>query len=149
MTADAPSIREVPPLNREIGQAERTLRELLDSALAAAGATFPEWTVVAVLGAGPLDRERLVAQLAAGRVAVRDEVIAAIDRMRDGGLLRVDDADRVALTRSGIAHYAPLRDQVTQITQIVHAGLSPADVEVARRVLAQVASRAAALLPAH
>ena len=26
MTADAPSIREVPPLNRKIGQAERCIR---------------------------------------------------------------------------------------------------------------------------
>jgi hypothetical protein len=44
-----------PNLTRDIGQAERTMRALLERLLDEADLSFPEWTVLVFLdGAGPL-----------------------------------------------------------------------------------------------
>src|SRR5919108_660266 len=59
-------------LTRDIGEAERTLRALLERQLAGAGLSFPEWAVLSFLDGAPLDRGKLVRALEAAGLVSRE-----------------------------------------------------------------------------
>lgn len=135
-----------PPLTRTIGATERTLRDLLDSRLATAGLSFPEWTVLVFLQSGaPMPVPGLLAQLAAGRIAAGAEANSLLARMAAAGLLSVR-SDTARLTARGLETARPLLDEVGAITRDLEEGLDAADLAATRRTLAAIAHRAADLL---
>ena len=146
---------------RDIGQAEKATRALLDRLLEEAGLSFPEWTVLFSLdGAGPLAHSELVRRLVHGRVAPEPAARATVDRLRSSGLLapvdQTQDADeagggqepRLALTAAGEARYRPVRRAVARITEELYGDLPAADLEATQRTLAEVTRRANARLAA-
>ena len=135
-----------PPLTRTIGATERTLRDLLDSRLATAGLSFPEWTVLVFLQSGAqMPVPGLLAQLAAGRIAAGAEADSLLARMAAAGLLAVR-SETVRLTARGLETARPLLDEVGAITRDLEEGLDAADLAATRRTLAAIAHRAADLL---
>lgn len=149
-----------PALTRDIGQAERAMRAVLERLLDEAGLSFPEWTVLVFLdGAGPLARSELVRRQVDGRVAPEVAARAAVDDLRSRGFLAPtggaqgasgSDGDgedpRLALTAAGEAVYRPARLTVSRITDEFYGDLPPADLEATHRTLAEVARRANARL---
>ena len=151
-----------PALARDIGQAERTMRALLEQLLDEAGLSFPEWTVLNFLdGAGPLARSELAQRQVKGRVVPEAAARATVDGLQSRGLLApADDAQgagwaddvgedpRLAPTAAGEAIYRPARRTVTRITDELYVDLPPADLEATDRTLAEVTRRANAWLAA-
>jgi hypothetical protein len=146
---------------RDIGQAEKATRALLDRLLEEAGLSFPEWTVLlSVDGGDPLAGGELVQRLVRGHVAPEPAARATVDGLRAAGLLappgQAQDADRagggegsrLALTAAGEARYRPVRQAVARITEELYGDLPPADLEATRRTLAEVTRRANARLAA-
>ena len=81
-----------PVLTRDIGQAERTMRALLERLLDEAGLSFPEWTVLVFLdGAEPFTLSELVRRQVDGRVASEIAARAAVSGLRSRGLLAPAD----------------------------------------------------------
>ena len=141
-------------LTRDIGQAERRMRALLDRQLAEEGLSFPEWTVLAFLGDGPAPRSELVRRQLAGQVTDAPAAGAAVDRLLTGDLIaattaragvRPDDLP-LEVTARGHAVVGPLRQTIAALTVELHSGLSTADVDATRRTLDHLAQRAQALL---
>jgi hypothetical protein len=130
-------------LTRDIGEAERTLRALLERQLAGAGLSFPEWAVLSFLDGAPLDRGELVRRQLRGSV-VRDlgEAESTVDGLLASGLVAPRSGDALGLTDAGEARYQPVRQQVGRITDGLYRGLPAADVEATHRTLAEVARRA-------
>jgi hypothetical protein len=140
-----------PILTREIGRAERAMRALLERQLAAAGLSFPAWTVFVLLDGGPLPRAAIVArQLDNHVVAAASASEAAIDGLQAAGLIApVGGGDGpLARTPAGEAVYRPILDAVSPISRTLHRYLPVEDVEATRRTLAEIARRASALLAA-
>lgn len=136
-----------PALTRDIGQAERAMRAVLERLLDEAGLTFPEWTVLVFLdGTVPLARSELVRRQVDGRVAHEDVAQATVDGLRSGKLLApVDDGGedpRLAFTAAGEAAYRPVRQTVSRITEEFFGDLPPSDLKATHRTLAEVTRRA-------
>ena len=143
-------------LTRDIGQAERTMRALLERLLDEAGLSFPEWTVLIFLdGAGPLTLSELVRRQVDGRVAPEAEARAAVEGLLSRGLLVPADEARgaggsggdgedpqLAPTTTGEAVYWPVRRTVARITDELYGDLPQADLDATQRTLAEVYRRA-------
>src|SRR5262245_2088788 len=135
-------------LSRDIGQAERAMRALLERLLKKARLSFPERTVLVFLdSAGPLPREELVRRLIGGRV-VPDAAAAraTLDFLLSEGLLGTDGSVgedfRLEATAAGEGVYGPLRHAVSRITDELYGNLSFADVEATHRTLTEIVRRA-------
>jgi hypothetical protein len=149
-----------PNLTRDIGQAERAMRALLERLLDEAGLSFAEWTVLVFLdGAGPLTTGELVRRQVGGRVAPEAGARAAVDRLLSRGLLapandtrgagRLGGEDgnlKLAPTTAGDAVYLPVRINVERITGELYGDLPQAALEATHRTLAEVYRRANARL---
>ncbi len=152
----------IPNLTRDIGQAERTMRALLERLLDEAGLSFAEWTVLVFLdGAGPLNVGELVRRQVNGRVAPEAEARAAVAGLLSRGLLVPVDGiggagapggdgedPRLASTAAAQAAYLPVRRTVDRITGELYGDLPPADLEATHRTLAEITRRANTLLTA-
>jgi hypothetical protein len=151
-----------PALARDIGQAERTMRALLERLLDEAGLSFPEWTVLNFLdGTGPLARSELVQRQVDGRVVPEAAARATVDGLQSRGLLApADEAHgaggpgsdgeglRLAPTAAGEAVYRPVRRTVARITDDLYSDLPSTDLEATHRTLAEVIRRANSRLAA-
>jgi DNA-binding MarR family transcriptional regulator len=151
-----------PNLTRDIGQAERAMRALLERLLDEAGLSFAEWTVLVFLdGAGPLTTGELVRRQVGGRVAPEAGARAAVDRLLSRGLLapandtrgagRLGGEDgnlKLTPTTAGEAVYLPVRINVERITGELYGDLPQAALEATHRTLAEVFRRADARLVA-
>ena len=137
-----------PPLTRTIGITERTLRELLERRLAAAGISFPEWTVLVFLGAGDLTAADIAGRLAGGKIVAADKAPDLLARMGDAGLIEEDGAKHIALTDKGRQTFASLSDAIAAITSSLVDGIAEADLDATRRTLDAIALRAGRLLAA-
>jgi hypothetical protein len=134
-----------PPISRDIGEAERTLRAVLQTQLDEAGLSFPEWTTFVTLDvAGPLTPAEVIERQVVGRVAGADEAEATIDSLVSAGLL--GGGPRLAPTASGDALYRPIRQRVNGLSQSIYRDLPADDIEATRRTLEEVARRARAVL---
>jgi len=144
---------------RDIGQAEKAPRALLDRLLDEAGLSFPEWTILFTLdGTGPLARSELVRRQADGLKVPEAAVRATLDGLQSSGLLAPadqaggpagDDADpRLAPTAAGEARYRPARRELSRITDELYGDLPEADLEATHRTLEEVTRRANAKLAA-
>jgi hypothetical protein len=139
----------VPSLSIDIGQAERTLRGVLEHELDAAGLSFPEWTMLTVVrGAGSISVSELIERQAQGRVTSRDAADDTVAQLRARGLLGTAPGDRIVLSDEGDALYAPLAQAVSGITQQLWGDLPADDIDATRRILAEVTRRARARLDA-
>lgn len=141
-----------PPLTRDIGQAERSLRALLDRRLGRAGLSFPQWTVLVFLDhAEALSADELAARMVAGRVASEPDARVTVERLRASGMLApvqndladgAGEAPRLTTTAAGRATYEPVHRDVTGIVEDLFANLPPDDLEATHRTLEEVARRA-------
>ena len=148
-------MKATPALTRDIGQAERALRALLEVELVEANLSFPGWTVLVFLdGAGSLTRAELIGRQLAGHVAP-DAAAAgsALDDLLSAGLLAPagdggpegDGGDvRLVATAAGEAAFRRVRQAVAGITDELYGDLPAADLEATHRTLAEIARRAAA-----
>ena len=152
---------ETQHLTRDIGQAERAMRALLEAQLREADLAFPEWTVLVHLdGAGPLTAAQLVQRQLAGRVVAEESAArGTVDRLRSAGLLgpvgegdgtdggaRDGATSQLAPTEAGGAVYRRLRRAVSRITDELYGDLPPADLEATQRTLTELTRRANARL---
>jgi hypothetical protein len=148
----------IPPLTRDIGQAERAMGALLEPLLDEAGLSFAEWTVLVFLdGAGPLTPDELVRRQVDGRIAPEASARTAVERLLSRGLLAPahgahgaseaggDGEDpRLAPTAAGEAVFLPVRRAVARVTEGLYGDLPPADLDATHRTLAEVTRRAIA-----
>src|SRR5215471_14914785 len=134
-------------LTRDIGQAERAMRALLERPLKKARLSFPEWTVLVFLdSAGPLPREDLVRRLIGAHIFPDPKASrATLDFLLSEGLLGTDGGAgedvRLEPTAAGEAVYGPLRQAVSRITDELYGNLSFTDVEATHRTLTEIARR--------
>jgi MarR family transcriptional regulator for hemolysin len=136
------------PLAGQINVAARATRGLLDAVLAQAGTTFSSWTVLAALSArGPAIQRDLAASLK----MIGPSIVERIDQLESAGLVNRSPvpgdrrASLVELTSDGTALIARLQGVMRSTEDALTSGLDPDEVEVTRRVLAQVAERARTL----
>lgn len=132
-----------------IGETTRAWRALLDQRLKPLGVSEARWRVLLHVGqAGrPLTQSELAARLSIGGPSL----VTLLDRMEKAGWIerRRHETDR----RRNLVHLAPRAEKTMAAVQReagrVHdeltQGLSPADIETARRVLLHIRSRAEAL----
>lgn len=151
-----------PNLTRDIGQAERAMRALLERLLDEAGLSFAEWTVLVFLdGAGALTHDELVRRQVDGRVATEAGARATVDGLlrRDllvpadnaGGVGRTgveNENPKLVPTAAGEAVYLPVRGAVDRITGELYGDLPQDALEATHRTLAEVHRRANARLAA-
>ena len=147
-------------LTRDIGQAERTLRALLERTLNDSGLSFSDWTVLVFLDdAGLLAGSELIQRQVDGRVAPEAAARTTVDGLRASGLIATaDETDGPAarstegedplltLTPAGQSVYQPVRQSVLRIMGEIYGDLPAADLEATHRTLAEVARRAHELL---
>jgi MarR family transcriptional regulator, transcriptional regulator for hemolysin len=136
------------PLAGQINMAARATRGLLDAVLAQAGTTFSSWTVLAALSArGPAIQKELAASLK----MIGPSIVERIDQLESAGLVTRSPVpgDRraalVGLTSEGRALISRLRGVMRATEDALTSGLDPDEIQVTRRVLAQVAERARTL----
>jgi MarR family transcriptional regulator for hemolysin len=136
------------PLAGQINVAARATRGLLDAVLAAAGTTFSSWTVLAALSArGPAIQRDLAASLK----MIGPSIVERIDQLESAGLVTRAPvpgdrrASLVELTADGKALIGRLQGVMRSTEDALTGGLDPREVEITRRVLAQVADRARTL----
>lgn len=141
----------IPPLTRDIGQAERAMGALLERQIEGARLSFVEWTALVHLDvAGPLTPDELVRRQVNGRVASEAEARAAAEGLLSRGLIALADGGDtpLVLTDAGEAVYRPVRRTVGSITDGLYGDLPPGDLEATHRTLAEIKRRADARLAA-
>ena len=128
-------------LGRQLYLAYRAMRDRLDEALGAAGASVPQWIVLKSVG----DEPELSQRELAGRVLVTGSTLTHhLDRLERGGLIvRTRDAEdrrviRISLTERGKHRRTELEAVVAAHDQRIAALLSERDAMALRRLLAQV-----------
>jgi MarR family transcriptional regulator for hemolysin len=136
------------PLAGQINLAARATRGLLDAVLAEEGTTFSSWTVLAALSArGPAIQRDLAASLK----MIGPSIVERIDQLESAGLVTRSPvpgdrrASLVELTGAGKALIARLQGVMRSTEDALTSRLDADEVQVTRRVLAQVAERARAL----
>jgi MarR family transcriptional regulator for hemolysin len=136
------------PLAGQINVAARATRGLLDAVLAQAGTTFASWTVLAALNARGSAIQK---DLATSLKMIGPSIVERIDQLESAGLVTRSPvpgdrrASLVGLTSEGKALVARLHGVMRSTEDALTDQLDPNDVEVTRRVLAQVAERARVL----
>jgi DNA-binding MarR family transcriptional regulator len=144
-----------PVLTRAIGQAERSMRPLLERKLASAELSFPEWTTLVFLDVdGALTVADIVDRQLRGQVVNDpDDAITALDRLRARDLVAAASGsstgspgnNAVVMTSNGRDVYGPLSIEVARTTEALFADLAEGDLETTHRVLTEVARRATTL----
>jgi MarR family transcriptional regulator for hemolysin len=140
--------RSFDPIGRQVGVTARAMRVLLDGALATAGSTFADWTVLAALNArGPLVQKDLAKSLG----MIGPSVVERIDRLEKAGLVARSAvpgdrrASLVSMTDAGLERFGILHDVVRSTETALTNGIDSRDLETTLRVLAQIAERARSL----
>lgn len=140
--------RSFDPIGRQVGVTARAMRVLLDGALATAGSTFADWTVLAALNArGPLVQKDLAKSLG----MIGPSVVERIDRLEKAGLVARSAvpgdrrASLVSMTDAGLERFGILRDVLRSTETALTNGIDPRDLETTLHVLAEIAERARTL----
>lgn len=141
-----------PPLTHFIGQAERSLRALLDPLISDAGLSFSQWTVLVFLhGKPPLTRPELIDRQLVGRIASFDAAAAAVDDLLARNLVEVaapttSGNPQLVLTQLGTQIFQSLFSRVSSLAGALTQGIPEVDVEATRRTLGQIVRNADAEL---
>jgi hypothetical protein len=131
------------PVNGQvIGEAERSLRPLMERVLDETGTTFSTWVALNSIAAGggtapEAELGRFLGQ------ALDEPGPELLDRLRTGGLVETAAGD-VILTPAGRALHGRVREAVGAVTARLVAGLDPDDLVTTRRVLEEMTRRARA-----
>jgi DNA-binding MarR family transcriptional regulator len=134
---------------RDLGQAERATRAVLERLLAEHGVTFLQSVALNLLAdAGSvLERDGLVRQMTGGLKIDEPPVLAAVDELVRLGLVTGGPGpERLELTPAGRQRFRHVRDGVDRLTERLYGGLPEDDLATAHRVLAIVTERANAEL---
>lgn len=133
------------PLGRQINVAAHATRSFLDAALAEAGLSFANWSVLAAVSeAGPLIQRELAQRLG----MIGPSLVLRIDQLEALGFVRRVPvpgdrrASRVEPTAEGLTQFDAVATVMRATEAALTDGLDPADVDAARRVLSHVATRA-------
>jgi MarR family transcriptional regulator, transcriptional regulator for hemolysin len=136
------------PIGRQVGVTARAMRVLLDGAMAAAGSTFADWTMLATLNArGPLVQKDLAKFLG----MIGPSVVERIDRLERAGLVARSPvpgdrrASMVSMTDAGRERFGVLHEVLRSTELALTDGIEPRDLETTLRVLGQIAERARTL----
>lgn len=142
-----------PTLNgQHIGQAESTVRAVLNRLLARTGTQFHGWVILNLLGrsGGALGEDKLTGQVVHGLKIGADAVHAAAAELAWQGLIsREPEAGagtKLALTAAGAARFDEIQGGISDVTARLYGGLPEAELATAHRVLATVTERANAEL---
>jgi len=136
---------------QDIGQAERATRAVFDRFLAETGTTFDQWVTLNVLAAAesPVDGEEVLGQLTAGLRIPEPTARTAIDEVTSRGLVAaIGDPVRLELLPEGTARVQSVRHGIAQIAARLYGDLPAHDLATTHKVLAIIAERANAELPA-
>jgi MarR family transcriptional regulator for hemolysin len=140
--------RAFDPIGRQVNLTARATRALLDAALATAGATFADWTMLVTLNArGPMVQRDLARALG----MIGPSVVERIDRLESAGLVARSPvpgdrrASLVSMTDAGRARFGALHEAVRSSEVALTSGIDPDDLRTTMRVLAEVAERARGL----
>jgi MarR family transcriptional regulator for hemolysin len=132
-------------IGRQVGVTARAMRGLLDGAMAAAGSTFADWTVLAALNArGPLVQKDLAKSLG----MIGPSVVERIDRLEKAGLVARSPvpgdrrASLVSMTEAGLERFGVLHEVLRSTETALTNGIDPSDLGTALRVLGQITERA-------
>ena len=143
-----------PPVltGQDIAEADGAVTRLLERALAREGATRPDYIGLRVLALrGPWASPRDLHAFLAGQrqlgltAAAAAELLAGLEARGLASGTAADGAGPAAATEAGAALHASLTAAVAPATRELYAGLDPADLAIAHRVLAQVTERAGQL----
>lgn len=147
-----PEGRESPqtfdPIGQQVGVTARAMRGLLDGAMAAAGSTFADWTVLAALNArGPLVQKDLAKSLG----MIGPSVVERIDRLERAGLVARSPvpgdrrASLVSMTEAGLERFGVLHEVLRSTESALTNGIDPSDLDTTLRVLGEITERARSL----
>lgn len=132
---------------RDIGQAERATRALLDRLLEPAGITFHEWVAMNLLangGGSVVDADTLMRRVAGSQqieLVAASEAVAHLVELGLAGSAG-DSAAGFALTDAGVARYRDLQQSVDQLVERLYRGLAANDLATAHRVLTAITEHA-------
>lgn len=129
---------------RVIALAHYAGRALLENALARHGLTFQQSVTLrpAALADGPLDRDRLVADVVGSLKIDVAEAHAVVDELLAAGLLAPEGTSEVRITRAGRDLYETTSAETAPLTARIYAGIPEEDLAVAGRVLGLITERA-------
>src|SRR5215470_19570448 len=110
-----------PTLNGQVlGEAERATRALLDRLLIPRGLTFHHWVVLNIAGAGPVERDQLVARMTYTQKIDEVAVLEALTELTGRGLVEGGPSGEgsavVTLTDAGLARHRETRTAANEIT---------------------------------
>ena len=134
-------------LNPQIlGQAEAAHRALLDRILAGSGTTYPEWVAVALSARSPepLRRATLRDRIATALKIEANSAAQAITGIDTKGLIETppERPESARLSAAGRRLHDDIRQAIDAVMTRVYAGLEPADLENAGRLLLTLTNRA-------
>ena len=140
-----------PTLNGQVlGEAERATRAVLDRLLTPRGLTFHHWVVLNIAGAGPVERDQLVARMTHMLKIDRPTALEAITELTSRGLVEAvpsgEEPAVVTLTDAGQARHGEARTAANEITTRLYGDLPADDLATAGRVLTVITARANAEL---
>lgn len=123
------------PLQQEIGRAERLLDALLVEHVLEGGpfGSVTEWVAANILATASLAPVDLQSALAVHA----DDLNATLERLSSAGLV-VIDADRVALSTSGLSALRAGRIKTAYVSSRIDQAVTPADREATVRALSAV-----------
>jgi MarR family transcriptional regulator for hemolysin len=133
------------PIGLHLARVARTVGREFERTLAAAGGSPPTWTVLVSLKSGPARNQRELAEAAGIQGAT---LTHHLNGMEAAGLItrRRDPANRrvhvVELTGDGEREFLRLAVAASAFDERLRAGLSPAELEEVRRLLARLAGNA-------
>jgi MarR family transcriptional regulator for hemolysin len=130
-----------PPIGRDVAATAKLLDRAFGAALAEQGGTVPSWLVLLALKQQPHRTQQEIARA----VGIGGPTLTHhLDAMEASGLVvrSRDGEDRravhVELTAAGDAAFGRLRDAAVAFDDRLRAGLSDAEVEQARALLARL-----------
>lgn len=137
----------LPPLNRSIGAAERSMQGLLARELDGMGLNFPEWTTLGFVATTPLLVEEISSRHMEGRIvatpAISKEIVEGLMRR---GLVCKGATGKIQHTENGQQVFLVLSGKINQIIHRLYGDLPSEDIVVTHRTLLEISQRAARLL---
>jgi|SRR5687768_3838279 len=133
--------------SRDIGETENALRAILVRTLSGTGLDYARWVALKVVSEGP--REISTTELSKTlKAKLRLDDATAREMIDDLQAKQILDAvdDGVSITPDGLSLHRRLVDDIKEVSVQIYAGLAPADLATAYRVLSTIRERANAVL---
>lgn len=128
----------------DIGQAQAATRAVLDRLLASTGLDFHDWIVLNTLHTRPASREELMRSAGQALRIGPGTVRPALTKLLELNL--VAEEEELTLTDAGRTRFDQIQSGINDVATRLYGGFPAADLETAKRVLAEVTVRAKAEL---